>query len=842
MVGGHRASQPGYKRPASCASDASRGVCIVDTFSTDVRIGLRRLIRNRGLTLVALTSLAVAIGVSVAILGAASSVLLRPLPYKEPDRLAMVWTHGTAAPDAAAFFKTRGLTRRMLAPERALQWRTRTLPFEDMALIQSWQTSWLERMDLVERDAIQRLRGSLATANLFSVLGVQPALGRTFTEGETGVAILSAQLWRQRFGGDPDVLGKTITLATGAERQQDVVEIVGVLPDGFQFDHPDDTEIWLPLSWTDVEQQFQMILIYRVVARLRDGLSLEEAEAAMQAIHLSIPQRNPTSIWLEPLHDYQIGPSRRILLLLSVLAGVVLLSGAVNAATALTAAAVSRLSDLRVQRALGATPGRLMRHVFIETALIAVAAGLIGLATAALAFPVLRVLLPSNLPRLDNIRVDGFTLAVTFGTVVVTTLVAGLVPAWLSARGSLGRDIESRTTATMTPHGLRLRLGLLAAQFALVTGLLIAAGILGRSFWNVLHVDKGFSVAPNVYATELQLMHPVYREQDFDRMAADLLQRVRTLPYVSAVSVTSAVPLWGGDYLNSVRRDGGEPVLANMRYVTPGYFDVMGIRVLGGRTFTEADRPDGEWVIVISQSLADTLYPGENPVGRLLEGTATGDQRARANARIIGVVADVRGRALTDAPAPAVYWPRALLTSGQMVLLIRALEPMQQIEADVRRVVSEIYREQPVWRFASLQQILDDSVADRRASAVFAGVLAVAMVLLSGIGLLGHLSQMVVERRREVAIRAALGASPRRQRQLLWRHVAPALVAGIIAAVGLVYGVFPLAESFVFGIDRFDPLAYGAAVTTVVASVVMAMHVPARRVINANVATILRST
>lgn len=802
--------------------------------ASDLRSAFRQFLRNRGLAVVALTSLAVAIGVSVAITSVATAVLVRPLPYEKPQELVMIWRKSAGPSSLEGFRDPRRLARQILTPGMVLRWKEQELPFVDFAVFESWQTGSAADVDLIEGAGAERLRGTLATTNLFSVLGVRAALGRTHGEGESGVAVISDRLWRRRFGADPGVLGKTITVAAGRTREQSLVEIIGVLPNRFRFDYPDETEIWLPLSWSAVASEPHFALLYNAVARLRDNTPIQVAEAAMQAFRdpTDRTSRGPARYWLEPVHDYAVGASREALLLVSALTILVLLSGAINAATVFAASTVSRLRDMRVRRALGASQGRLVRQAFTEAAAVAVLAGGVGLATVALSLPALRALLPPGLSRVDEISLDGSTLAGVASAVVLSTLLAGFIPAWLSVRDREDLRLEGTSTATVSVVGLRFRMGLLGAQFMLVTALLISGGMLVRSFWNIMHVNKGFEVSANVYVAELQL-NPAYRDKGFNRFESELLRRVRDFSYVEAAGLTSAVPLRGTDFVNRIRRSDGQQISANVRNVDPGYFDVMRIPLLSGRWLTDADSNQREWVALVSQSLAEALYPGENPLGKFLEG--------RSGTRIVGVVADIRARSLLERPMPAYYWPRALQTTNQVWLMVRTGLGAPQVEADVRRVVGSVYAGQPIQRFATLDQVIDDSVADRRAYAVISSAFAVVMLLLSGLGLCGHLAHVVAERAQNLAIRSALGASSRQQLQLLVRHIVPALLGGVSIAMGVVYASFPLVAPFLFEIARFDVISCAMSALLVTGFTVAAVVLPARRLSRLDAATLLRA-
>jgi predicted permease len=711
-----------------------------------------------------------------------------------------------------------------------LHWKEQELPFADFAVFESWDTGGASRVDLLNEGEVYRLRGTLTTANLFDLLGVRPALGRTFQEAETQVAVLSDSLWRRRFGADPGVIGKSITLATGRNRERRTIEIIGVLPAGFTFTYPEETEMWLPLTWAAISREFQAAALYGAVGRLHMGSSLDATEAAMQVLHdpEDRTSRGRARIWLEPIHEYAVGNSRSALLFVSALTVLVLLSGATNAATVFTASTLSRLPELRVRRALGASQGRLVRQVLVEVGMLAILAGLVGCATVALLFPMLKAMLPAGLPRLDEVSLDSLTFVSVLVAVVVSTLVSGSIPAWLGTRDRHDLGFEETRTATLGARRLRLRAGLLVMQFALVSTLLITGSMLVRSFWKIVQVDKGFEANSNVYVAEIQLMHQAYRDQPWRER--ELLIRAREMKHIDAATLTSAIPLGGADYVRVLLTTQGQSVPANVRMVDPAYFDVLRIRLLSGRGFNQDEQ---ESVAVVSEALAQTLYPGENPIGRYLWGSG---------GRIVGVVADVRTRFLWERPTPAYYVPLSQERSFRLFLLVRSGTGTQQVAADLRHIVGKVYPEQPIQRLTTLAHVLDHSVSDRRAYAVISSALAVVMLLLSGLGLCGHLSHVVGERARELAIRSALGASPRQQLHQLLRHVVPALIAGLMVAMLTTYLLYPFVAPFLFEIERFDVLSCAMGAVLVAAFAAAAILMPVRRITRLTEGTLLRTT
>lgn len=610
----------------------------------DLRSALRQYARSRGLTIVALTSLAVGIAVSMAIITASTAVLVRALPYHKPEDLVMIWGAYEPSPALAGFWNARELARGELTPGTVLQWKDHELPFDNFAVLESWQTGGAARVDLVDHGHVDHLRGTFATSQVFDVFGTQAALGRTFSENESDVAVLSDALWRRRFGADSRILGRTLTIAMGRLHEQRPVTIIGVLPKGFHVTYPEETEIWFPLTWSDIDRLPHFAVLYRGVARLRRGVSLATAEAHIQGLREPSQRSSTTRIWLEPMHQYAVGTSRESLLLVLVLGLLVLLSGAVNAATVFAASAVSRLREMHIRRALGASRARLIRQIFSEVGVVGLVSGAIGIGAISLALPALRAAMPAGLPGVEAMRLDWITLSLVGVAVAASTAIAGFVPAWLCTRArSLDTAFESHTITTAA-RGIRLRMALLGMQFALVTVLLIAGGMSTRSFWKVTHVDKGFTADPEVYVTEIQLLNPAYKDKEFERFEAELLRDIRQLPYVEAASIGSAIPLRGNDRVVRLRRPDGQTMYVNQRNVDPDYFKVMRIPLVAGRWLTATDANRSEWVALVSQSLGEALYPGENPVGKFLEGSS--------GTRIVGVVADVRAHSLLDAPTP----------------------------------------------------------------------------------------------------------------------------------------------------------------------------------------------
>lgn len=803
-----------------------------------LRHPLRSLWQSRGLTFVAAVSVAIGVGVTAALVSVANAVLIKSLPYADPSRLVMIWGVDSEPRPSAEFFDPYRLSRLTFTPAMVTRWKAQqsSLLFTEFALYSSWQTTFESRVDVITAEGAHRLRANLATANIFSVLGVSAALGRTFDPSESDVAVLSYQTWRNRFASDPAVLGSTITLEGWTPRHRRVIEIVGVLPEGMHFDYPDETEIWLPLTWQDISGTLQFAVNYRAIARLSPGASIAAAQAAMLAFR-DPTQPNPedyTTIWLEPLHEYIVGPSRRAIVLVSALTVLVLLTAAVNAATVFAARSVSRIRDTRLRRALGAPTHRLLKDALVEAVLIATLAGAFGLAAMVVLLPVLRATLPADVPRIDDIGIDMSTVAAVVGAASVSALIIALVPMWVGLRESQRLRIEDTRTVTMSAGGVRLRKALLTLQFALVTCLLVVSSMLVRSFLNIIDVDKGFNPPGDVYVAQVQLTDPKYHDDVIRLRESDLLRGLRSLSHVREAAVASAIPLQRPDAVNRVMRRDGRQVTVNVRSVDPAYFDVMNLPLIRGRYFSDADSVDPAWPTVISQSLAEALYPGEDPIGKSLEGSS--------GSRIVGVVADVRARSLLEKGLPALYRPRSRQVTTIFWILVRSGADAEQVARDMRHTAAAAYPDQHFQRFSTLADVLDESVADQRVYAVISATFALSMLVLSGLGLSGHLSHIVATRARDLAVRSALGASTAHQRDALLAHVVPSCLAGVVIAVALTYSARPWLEPLLFEVGTFDPLSIVASGFWVVLVTACAVIAPLIRVLRIDVARVLSAT
>ena len=777
-------------------------------------------------------SLGLGVGANTGLFAVLNGVVLQPLPYAAPDRLVMLWR---ASPQPSQ--------RLVATATHVIEWRARSKTLADVAMLELWQGNPSARMDLVGSDGPQRLRGSLASRNFFDVLGVQAALGRTFVEDDPrDVVVLSHGLWQRHFGGEPGVIGRAIDLTVGnGSRRRQRFTVIGVLPPRFRFTYPLDTELWTPLP-PDATTTPRLFLRYTVVARLEDGVHLDNARADLSAVAAEMANdlggRFSTSdVRLEPIHEYAVGQARPALALLATVTAIVLLTAALNVATLLLALAISRRRELALRAALGAGRGRLIRQLLGESSLLVVLGGALGLAIALGLVPALRAAMPLSMPRADEIIVDLPTVSWAVVVTAIGGLTACLVPAWRGSFLDPGSTLSEGGggAATASVSAVRWRQALTALQVGVVMVLLVGGALLLRSVWNLQNVALGFD-ASDVLTMEMRLLGRGPRS--VGAFTDELLARVRQLPGVEAASVTSSIPLRGVDFWRRLPvPGGGERVVANERHVDAEYFRVLRIPLLDGRLISESDLASTRSVAVVSDSLGRLMFPGESPVGRSLPLDPIGVM----STDIVGVVGDVRSSAIEDTPGPAYYVPRTQMSSEVVCLVVRAPTGATDLIPAIRAIVRSIDPLQPVLDVTTLERLVADSIADRRFHAVATASFAVLALLLAAAGLYGVVTHSVVERVRELGVRSVLGASPRDLVAFVLQRNLGAVFLGILAGCVMAFWVTSLLQNHLFGVQATDPLTYATAASLVTVWCITVSCIPARRAAHVDPVTTLRS-
>ncbi|HEV2147293.1 MAG TPA: ABC transporter permease [Longimicrobiaceae bacterium] len=808
----------------------------------DVRYGARALLRSPGFTLVAVLTLALGIGATTAIYTVVDTVLLRPLGVADPDRLVVLRERNRG--DETSPLRQGGT----VSPANFFDWEAQARSFSSLAYFTQWP------LNLTGDGEPQEVQVQAASADLFSTLGVRPMLGRTFRpeeddpEGEGigfgGVAVLSHRLWQSRYGGDPDVLGKTIRVADLP------LEVVGVMgPDFRMLGHRPD--LWMPLA-IQPGNRTDMGRFLTAVGRLKPGIPLERAEEEMGAIARRLEEAYPDQntgmgVTLMPAREQVVGEVRPALLVLLAAVGMLLLIACTNVANLLLGRATARRQEIAVRLSLGATRARLVRQLLTESLVLSAVGGAIGLAAAALGTRVLVRSLPESvqLPQMEAVAVDARVLAFALGVTLLTGILFGLAPALVSSRtdlqGSL-RDGGRGSTGGRAP--MRLRGALVVAEVALALMLLVGAGLLLRSFQKLQAVDTGMNPA-GVLTLRMSLGSEAYGSADAQRgFLARLLPALEALPGVQAVGTTSHLPLTEEGKMghNAFRADRPRPVQGratsvDFRVAGGDYFRAQGVRLVRGRTFGPRDDPGAPTVFVINESLARTLFPGEDPVGKRLaypwfEGDVEGE--------IVGVVEDVRETSVAAEPAPALYRAFAQMPDADLVVMIRTAGDPLALAGAAREAIRRLDPDLPVASVRTMASVVAGATARPRLSSYLLGGFAAVALLMAAIGLYGVIAYGVAQRRGEIGVRVALGADRAAILGLIVRQGMALTAAGL--AVGLIgaLALSRLLRSLLYGVTTTDAATFLAVPLVLAAVALLASYLPASRAARTDPATALR--
>ncbi len=795
---------------------------LLTDFIQDLRYAVRLQRKNPGFTIVALIALALGIGANTAIFSVVNTVLLRPLPYKDPQRLVMVWE------DASK----HGYPRDTPAAANFVDWRDQSTVFEGMAAIAD------ESFNLIGTGDPERIEGRRVNANLFSLLGVEPQLGRTFTPeedqpGANRVALLSYALWQRRFGGDNAIVGKTLNL------NGETHTIVGVMPARFQFPSSDD-DLWVPIAFTAQDLANRNRHYLQVLARLKPTASLEQAQTELTTIAARLQQQYPQSnadlgAAVTSLHEHLVGDIRPALLILLGAVGLVLLIACANVANLLLARAAVRQKEIAVRVALGARRWRLLRQFLTESVLLATLGGIVGLGIAYGGLILLKTFIPENISQAREISVDFKVLGFTFLVSVITGLIFGLAPALQAARFNQTETLKEggRDSATGS-SGKRIRGLLVMSEVAVSLVLLIGAGLLINSFLRLRNVDPGFR-ADNLLTMKFVLPEPKYAA--FDKRTAfydDLVQRVEGLAGVKSAAVTTNLPLYRQGNSISISIEGrpapppGQEQIVVTRIISPKYFDTMSIPLLSGRQFTDQDARTSPRAVVISETMARRYWPGEDPVGKRIG--AGRIQRPEDWIQVIGVVKDVRQFELTAEPRPQMYlsYRQAGFFAPRDLVVKTDVDPAS-MAATVRNAVWEIDKDQPVSNIKTMEEIFLDSIARQRFSMLLLAIFAAVALVLAAVGIYGVMSYSVAQRTHEIGIRMALGAQTGAVLRLAVGYGLKLVVAGV--AIGLIaaFALTRVMSTLLFGVTATDPMTFTLISLLLVFVAAVASYIPARR-------------
>jgi putative ABC transport system permease protein len=789
---------------------------------SDIRFGARRLAAHPGFTAVAILTLALAIGMNTAIFSVTSALLLRPFPYYEPQRLVSIQVRDGATERDGTLLRYELL-------------RDRAHVFDGVA---AWANDNFNLTGVGEPVQVPVAR---ITPNFFATLGVEPQLGRTFSEDEgrpegKPVVVLSDAVWRSRFGSDPNVVGRTVALdGTSAT-------VIGVLPAGVQFPIVGAADIWTPRYFEHTlftPQRLRMGVGYLgLLARLRPDATMAQGNAELAVLNQQYREQNPTApdaagsveMRAVPLRDLVVGDARGKLWLLSAAVAVLLLIGCANVASLLLSRALARRRELAVCAALGASRGAVIRQLLVESMLLALMAGAIGVGLGTAADRALTTWGAGQLPQGVPVNVDGRVVLFTLGISLLTGIITGVLPALQLVRADLNSALrdEGRGTAGSRSRG-RLRSVLVVGQVALSLLLLIGAGLLLRSFERLLRVDPGFA-ANNVLTMNVSLPTEKYAKPDQQTAFFDeVLRRVSTLPGVRDAAISAALPLTPKRITPVLPEGQPEVPLAQRPFIdieaiSPAWFRTMRVPLVAGRAFTGADDAKSPKVLVVNEAFARRFWPGENPIGKHV---VVG--RGPVASEVVGVAADVRNKGLAEETQAQLYLPFKQLPWGDMNLLVRTgVAPMSMASA-VRAQIAAVDPDQPVTDVQTVDELMDGSRAQPRFMMMLLAVFSVTALGLAAIGLYAVLAWSVSQRRQEIGIRLALGAA---KRDVLWAVVRQGLglvVAGIV--IGLAAGVFltKLMSSALYKTSTHDVTTFAIAPVVFLVIALAASYLPARR-------------
>ncbi len=789
------------------------------TLLQDLRYGFRMLVKNPGFTLVAVVTLALGIGANTAIFSVVNGVLLRPLPYPDADRLVSLQAVNPA----------QGIRASNISPPDFADWKNQSQIFEDMTAFVTGGAI------LSGGNEPERVPAAYVSASFFSVLGIQPAMGRGFLAeedraGNDTVAIISHGLWQRRFGANPNVIGNKVIIGGEAST------VIGVMPADFEFMQPVDVLAPLAVEMTKERRDNRYL---QVLARLKPGVPLEQAQSQINTVtgRLSQSYAETNANWgarLTPLHQLMVADVRPGLLLLLGAVGFVLLITCANVANLLLARAAARHKEIAVRAALGASRLRVVRQLLTESILLSTVGGGLGLLLGIWLTDLLVSISPANTPRLEMVGIDSRVLLLTLAVTFLIGLLFGLAPAWQASRINLNEALkEGGRTFSEGWRRNRMRKALVIAEVALSLMLLVGAGLLIKSFLLLRETNAGFS-PDHLLTMRISLPSLKYKEK---KQKAEFFQRLTesaaALPGVESAGAVLSLPLGGSNY--SVGRSfipEGRPLTPeesiNASYVvaTPGYFHTMKIPLVGGRPFTAQDREETTKVVVINETLARRHFPGESAIGKRIKIWRDEDFPRE----IIGVVGDTKTGALEGEASPQMYVPHAQDSSwGGLSLVVRTSGTPSALTPAVRGVVLSIDPDQPVFNIKTMDDIVAASVATRRISMLLLSGFAGLALLLAALGVYGLISYSIAQRTHEIGLRMALGAQARDVLVLVLRQGMSLVLIGVGIGLAAAFALTRVMSSLLYEVSASDPVTFIGVALLLIFVALVACLIPARR-------------
>ena len=799
-----------------------------DEMFQDLRYGIRMLLKHKGFAFVAVLTLALGIGANTAIFSVVHAVLLRALPYSQPEQLVWIWE---ASPKD-------DIKEESASVPNFADWRDQSQSFVELAAYSSAAPV------LTNAGEPERIAGATVTANFFDALGVRPVLGRSFVAEENApgnnlVVILSHGLWQRRFSSDPQIIGQKLTL------NGNLHEVVGVLPAGFKNPQPDEarpSELWLPLSLNPAQAGRRNDFL-RVVARLKPGVNIDQARAEMASITERLAEQYPATnygwgVTIVPLHERIVGNLRPALWMLTGAVGFLLLIACANVANLLLARAAARQQEIAVRTALGAGRGRLVRQFLTESVLLSLIGGVSGLFVGWLGVRLLVALGPNNIPRLSEVGLSGQVFAFTSALTILTGVVFGLAPALHASTPNLNESLKEGGRGTTEGRSRRrLRSALIVSEIALALVLLVGAGLMTRSFLRLQQVDPGFK-AERVVTALLSVPATKYPEGpqvvDFYHQ---LMERVRTVPGIESVALSSNVPLTSGPYLAFFvdgrpvpRPDEYQPDTVFIR-ASRDYFATMGIQFLRGENFAERYSANAPGVAIISQTMARKFFPDEDPIGMRV--TTGNPQPAPGQTvpwrTIIGVVSDTPTESL-DAPAyPQLYVPFDQTAQRSLTLIARTTGDPLGVIGGLRSSTWSLDPDQPLYNTRTMENVVSMSVAAPRFNMLLVTLFAGLGLILAAVGIYGVISYSVSQRTHEIGVRVALGAGRRGILRMIVGEGLALTLTGVGFGLAAALALTRVLSGLLFGVGVRDPLTFVVIPALLVCVALLACYLPARR-------------
>jgi putative ABC transport system permease protein len=793
-----------------------------DEMIQDLRYGVRMLVKTPGFTIIAVVTLALGIGANTAIFSVVNAVLLRPLPYPEPQQLVML--------EEMERDGTSGLTTFATFSD----WRERSKSFGSMSLVRYWEVT------LTGDSEPELLPGMRVSANFFTTLGVKPALGREFLETEDHpdtryVVMLSHEIWKRRFQSDPNIVGRPISLSGIS------FTVVGVMPQDFdellsaRLYSP--AALWAPIGY-EATQPWACRTCHHVqaLARLKQEVGIDQAKAEMDAISASLFSEHPrdystSGVAVIPLQKKFFGQVQTALAVLLGAVGLVLLIACSNVANLLLARSSARAGEFAIRAALGASRRRILRQLLTESLLLTLAGALIGLLLAKWSLGLIVAISPATILRLHEVGIDGSVLGFTLLVSVAAALFFGLVPALSASRMDLNVSLKERGRGVaFLSHG-RMRSALVIGEVALSLALLIAAGLLVKSFFRLVRVTPGFD-PDNLLTLHVSASGPRYENEDSVRAFFDeAISRVQALPGVESVGIVSNLPLdsnrdgFGFHIEGRPSPNPADAPSAERYVITPDYLKTMRIPVKRGRGFTSEDRPQSLQVVLVNETAVRRCWPDEEPLGKRIR-LGGPDNPIRT---IVGIVGDVNHDGLDKAPEMQAYVPQTQWTNSLVQFVIRTSGDPQAVVNPVCREIWSVDKDQPIYRIATMGDLVSTSVAQRRFTLILIGFFAVIALLLAAVGIYGVMSQLVAQRTHEVGIRMALGAQTGDVLKLVIGEGMRLALIGLAIGLSASLALSRWLKDLLFAVEPTDPVTFSAIVFLLMVAALLACYLPARR-------------